>query len=652
MFILKRLCVYLTYDKEKIVDSYIGHMLRELRTCADTLIVVCNEDKVIRGTEILEKYADEIYYRENIGFDAGGFKDALCGFIGWERVLRYDEMVLANDSFFGPFYPMKIVFEQMEAKNADFWGLAKHGEVRGGGRRGFSEYIQTYFLVVRKTMLYDPRFRMYWEKLPFYQSFEDVVFGHEEKFTSYFVDLGYTYEVLADIDANNSTVNMANNYFQYAVISYELIRKRNFPFLKKQPFSYNTLDGLICQTQENLRQSVDYIDRETDYDVDMIWENLIRTMNMTDLQRSLHFQYIIPSGQKLCVQGKTALVVFVSYSGSAEYVTEYLTGLPLNISIHVFVERSELLTEYQNLGLKCKTVSYGRTAELLADFCGYDFVCVLHDADMSSDVSPSCVGKSYFYHVWDNLIKNAGHVSGVLAQFVREPRLGFLTSPQPNFGKYFGEYGKGWDGAFEGVFDIVRRLRLACQISAQLPPFRITDNFWIRGCILEKLKCMEPEDSRYLPFLPILLAQDAGFYSGIVESAGYASMNEVNMQHYLTRIGALFRQGWGDFNSFHDMKEKLFFSALEGFRKECARIYIYGAGESARRYGKRLPEAEAYIVTDGRDKPEDIEGKPVKYLSQISVSENCGIVLCMSEKYQREVISLLERRGLEKYLCI
>ena len=649
---MKRLCIYLTYDKEKIVDRYIGYMLRELRTCADTLIVVCNEDKVIRGAEILEKYADEIYYRENIGFDAGGFKEALCGFIGWERVLRYEELILANDSFFGPFCPMKTVFGQMEAKNADFWGLAKHGEVKGGGRRGFSEYIQTYFLVVRKTMLHDNRFRMYWENLPFYQSFENVIFLHEERFTSYFADLGYTYDVLADIDANNSTVNTVNNYFQYAVISYELIRKRGFPFLKRQPFSYNTLDGLICQTQENLHQSLDYIDRETDYDVDMIWENLIRTMNMTDLQRSLHLQYIIPSGQKLCVQGKTALVVLVSYFGSAEYVTEYLTGLPSNISVHIFAERSELLTEYQNQGLKCKTVSYGRTAELLADFCDYDFACVLHDADMSSDVSPSCVGKSYFYHVWENLIKDGGHVCGVLAQFVRQPRLGFLAPPQPNFGKYFGEYGKGWDGAFEGVLDIVKRLGLTCRISAQQPPFRITDNFWIRGCILKKLKGMKPVDSRYLPFLPILLAQDAGFYSGIVESAEYASMNEVNMQHYLTRIGVLFRQRWGELHSFQDLKEKLFFGALEDFRKEYARIYIYGAGESARRYGKLLPEAEAYIVTDGQSRPEEIEGKPVKYLSQIPISEECGIVLCLSEKNQGEVIALLEKRGLSHYLCI
>ena len=45
---------------------------------------------------------------------------------------------------------------------------------------------------------------------------------------------------------------------------------------------------LDTQTQENLRLAVDYIDRETDYDADLIWENIIRTLNMADLQRSLH----------------------------------------------------------------------------------------------------------------------------------------------------------------------------------------------------------------------------------------------------------------------------------------------------------------------------------------------------------------------------
>ena len=58
---MKRLGIYLIYDEEKIIDSFIGYMLRELKTCIEHLVVVCNMPEVLHGTDILEKHADEIF---------------------------------------------------------------------------------------------------------------------------------------------------------------------------------------------------------------------------------------------------------------------------------------------------------------------------------------------------------------------------------------------------------------------------------------------------------------------------------------------------------------------------------------------------------------------------------------------------------------
>ena len=113
---MKRICIYLTYDKQKIIDQYIGYMLKELRSCVDYLVVVCNNKEIIFGSDILEENADQIFYRENIGFDAGGFKDALCYFLGWEKVRQYEELVLVNDSMFGPFRAMQDIFSRHSHK--------------------------------------------------------------------------------------------------------------------------------------------------------------------------------------------------------------------------------------------------------------------------------------------------------------------------------------------------------------------------------------------------------------------------------------------------------------------------------------------------------------------------------------------------------
>ena len=63
------------------------------------------------------------------------------------------------------------------------------------------------------------------------------------------------------------------------------------------------------QTQENLRQAIDHIAKNTDYDVNLIWQNIIRTMNVSDLQRNLHLRYVIDNSYE---KGKSG--VFSKYN--------------------------------------------------------------------------------------------------------------------------------------------------------------------------------------------------------------------------------------------------------------------------------------------------------------------------------------------------
>ena len=88
---MRRLFIYLTYDRQNIIDDYIGYFLRSVRPIADTVAVVCNMPRIEQGSHNITDYADHIFYRENIGLDAGGFKDALCTFVGWDQLKQYDD---------------------------------------------------------------------------------------------------------------------------------------------------------------------------------------------------------------------------------------------------------------------------------------------------------------------------------------------------------------------------------------------------------------------------------------------------------------------------------------------------------------------------------------------------------------------------------
>lgn len=647
----KRICIYVTYDKQKIVDTYIGYMLAELKTCVDYLVVVCNEPEVIKGKEILEKYADQIFYRENKGLDAGAYKDILCNRLGWKQVRAYDELLLVNDSFFGPLCPMVDIFKEMAAKKVDFWGLAKHGE---GVYESFGghipEHIQSFFLVVRSEMLHSHFFSEYWENLPNYMTWKDVVKNHEILFTDYFVKRGFTFDVLSDCDANDSS-HIENNYTQYEVLPYEMIYKRKFPFLKKKPLRSVTLN---LQTQENFKEALNYIDKNTSYDVNYIYSNIIRTMNISDLYRNLSLRYIPSQYSRIKCDKKKYIAVFIQFQESIESVMEYLCKLKeMDIGIGIYAEKAELLKDFEETGYDCRVIELTEDyLEILTELSVIDYVCIIHDADMSGEKEQNCIGKSYLYNIWENLIKDAEHIENICACFEKDSWLGFLAPPNPIFSHYFGDMGSKWKKGYELVRRTIEESRLQCQVSFNKLPIAITDNFWIRGKILGHLKNLSIRDQSILGMLWTYIVQDAGFYSGIVESESYAAMNEVNYQYYLETLANKVRMQYGEFEDFMKLRKYVFEGALSRFCRQYSRLLIYGTGYMAEIYRNLVPSFWAYVVSDGQPKVEEIDGVKVFYLSEIEVTEDMGILVCLDEEHQAQVVPMLENRGIFQYLCI
>ena len=61
---------------------------------------------------------------------------------------------------------------------------------------------------------------------------------------------------------------------------------------------------------------------------------------------------------------------------------------------------------------------------------------------------------------------------------------------------------------------------------------------------------------------------------------------------------------------------------------------------------------EAFVVSDGQKKLDEVEGLKVKYLSEIPISNDCGIVICLRKKDREDVIKLLKNRGIKHYIYV
>ena len=266
---MKRLGIYVIYDCENIVDDYIGYMLQELRKVVDCLAVVCTFKVIRRGIQNINAYADRVYYRDNTGFDAGAYKDALCRFIGWSEVSAYEELVLLNDSFYGPFYPMEDLFIKMDKISVDYWGLTKSPAGTWMGKYTYDSHIQSYFLVFRKNVLDDRRFRDFWESMSYPESFSQAVRVFELECSRLLNECGWKGTALSELGQHKYHIKVNEN--PYMFYSYELVRYAENPVLKRKSLDMR-FPGF-----GNALKAFQYIEDQGIYNVQLIKKHMLRT---------------------------------------------------------------------------------------------------------------------------------------------------------------------------------------------------------------------------------------------------------------------------------------------------------------------------------------------------------------------------------------
>lgn len=277
----KRLCIYVTYDSENVIDDFIGYMLQEIKKVCVSLVVVCNSECILQGMSNLQKYADKIFFRKNIGYDAGAYKDALCQYLGWDEVNRYDELILANDSFYGPFFSLENVFWKMEQESADYWGMTRsQAGIYEGGGVSFPSHIQSYFLCFGEAVLHCAEFWEFWEKFLYPQSLSNAVFSYEVGLNQYLSRLGFRGAALTDFAELPDIKENENPYLLYPI---ELISFSHVPILKRKSLDLgNPGFGKALEAYE-------YIKKETVYDAILIQKHLLRISQSVANQGMISF---------------------------------------------------------------------------------------------------------------------------------------------------------------------------------------------------------------------------------------------------------------------------------------------------------------------------------------------------------------------------
>ena len=264
---MRRIGIFVFYDGKGTVDEYKIYLLKSLQPFLSDLIIVVNGFIENAGLEKLYEYTEYIYIRENRGNDCGAYKEVLINKYKEIEWLQYDEIILFNDTFYGPIIPWENIFNEMSSEKLDFWGLSrkKGGTMIDG--TVIANHIQSFFLVIGRSMFCTPQWIRFWEELEYPNSYWDTVKNFEIRFTQFFAVCGFRFS--SWLDQNGGGQYMEDGMDSpYIAFAYDIVAQCSFPVVKYR--------ALSLTNYRNASLLLNYIRKDTDYDEKLISRHLER----------------------------------------------------------------------------------------------------------------------------------------------------------------------------------------------------------------------------------------------------------------------------------------------------------------------------------------------------------------------------------------
>lgn len=575
---MKKIAIYCFYDDKGIVRDFVLYYLESLNRVIDDIWVVANCELTPESRVKLRQIRVNVIERENRGFDVLAWKETMET-IGWDTLKQYDELVLCNYTCYGPVYPFEEMFDKMANVDCDFWGIVKHPEQPSyllPQKQGYIyEHIMSFFIVIKNKLLSSEDFKNYWRYMPEINTKADAVGKNETRFTKYFEDLGYTSASYVNLDdyegrCYNSSIILAN----------ELVKNSRCPLVKRRAFFFPEYDGLIQIS--DTRQTIDlinFLEKETDYNTDLIWEDILGTQKISTLVNNMHLGNVL-SSQSICSnhQRKILIAIFIPEKIYADILDAYLKLLNKDYVINLYYADDEIgdycreklgqyvasdnmvkiLIQADEIGLAC-------LKEIKPHISDFDYICCLFNYNtINQNLS---IGKEdWINYIYTNTIGSIPYINNIINLFENNKRLGMVIPRESNFSSYFGQtfskvkknlpaYKRAYDQMNlgipfdDGVFTNGMSTFWLSKDSAE----RFINAVIKNGEVLYKTKTFE--------FFAPMLIQSIGYFVSPVISNEYASLcldHHQFMKHKFLEKVNTFVNGipWTFYSCLNSIKEK------------------------------------------------------------------------------------------------
>lgn len=570
---IKRVGIFFFYDKDGIVDDYITVLLNALNPHFERIVVVANGVLSVQGRKKLSSITTEIVVRENKGFDSWAYK-AGHEYIGWDNLANYDELIMFNFTIMGPVNSFDEMFKTMDSRDLDFWGITTFFgapfDPFGCIKYGYlPDHLQSHFIAIRKSMFLDSAYKKYWDELPPISNYGEAVGKHEAIFTKTFSDIGFAWDSYVKMDDLR-----AHNIDEIIYNPITLVKDRNCPIFKRRTFIHDYNDVLRNSIGSTPSEFIDFLVKENRYDVNLIYDNIIRSGHQEDFVRNLNLHYVLSSNYSKISDKKmkTALVMHIYYEDMIEQLLSYSENMPDDSDIFITVvssktydavkeqlkshssvaERTEIRI-IENRGRDVSSVLVGVKDVIM----NYDLACFIHDKK-TPQLPFASIGEGFAKICYGNIIYSKDYVQNVINLFAHNERLGLASPPYPAHADFFGGLGFEWGTSYDVTLDLYKKLNLSVPINYEkkvIAPYGTC--FWFRPSAFEILysKDWDYDDFPKEPnktdgtilhaverIYP-LVVQQKGYFPVMIMSDFYAGLEYAELEYYMRQYNkAIFKK--------------------------------------------------------------------------------------------------------------
>lgn len=157
---MRRICLFAGYDKNNKIQNYVVYMIKKLAQISDVYYMANGK---ISPEELIKiaPYTQMFYTAVHQQKDFGSWQYIISK-LGWEKICAYDQLILCNDSVYGPLYDLEVIFKQMARRGYDFWSMTAD--------YGYNFHLHRYFMVFNKEVMRNGNFQQFWQAVPFTQN--------------------------------------------------------------------------------------------------------------------------------------------------------------------------------------------------------------------------------------------------------------------------------------------------------------------------------------------------------------------------------------------------------------------------------------------------------------------------------------------------